>query len=153
LVQCLGKRPTNTKNPTPYHIRTIEHRFGGERGSSNFEGGKAMTNKQTRTKRIQVRCQPCHYEQILKVANDERDRLESIDAEIVEIVKPAIIIEQTEKDMFQIGNKGILRYFAFFNKMQDLLSDKNLPNVVTESEMVRKIMVKQIEKLIIERGV
>jgi hypothetical protein len=32
--------------------------------------------KQTRTKRIQVRCQPCHYEQILKVAKMERDRLE-----------------------------------------------------------------------------
>ena len=32
--------------------------------------------KQTRTKRIQVRCQPCHYEQILKVAKIERDRLE-----------------------------------------------------------------------------
>jgi hypothetical protein len=110
-----------------------------------------MTNKQPKTMRVQVRCQPCHYEQILKVANDERDRLEDIDAEIVEIVKPSII-EQTENDMFQIGNKGILRYVAFFNKMQDLLSDKDLPNVVTESEMVREIMVKQIEKLIIERG-
>jgi hypothetical protein len=32
--------------------------------------------KQTRTKRIQVRCQPFHYEQILKVAKIERDRLE-----------------------------------------------------------------------------
>jgi hypothetical protein len=83
----------------------------------------------------------------------ERDRLEDIDAEIVEIVKPEIAIEQTENYMFQIGNKGILRYVAFFNRMQDLLSDKDLPNVVTESEMVREIMVKQIEKLIIERGV
>jgi hypothetical protein len=32
--------------------------------------------KPPRTKRIQVRCQPCHYEQILKVAKMERDRLE-----------------------------------------------------------------------------
>ena len=41
----------------------------------------------------------------------------------------------------------------FFDKMQDLLSDTDLPNVVTESEMVREIMVKQIERLIIEKGV
>jgi hypothetical protein len=32
--------------------------------------------KQTRTKRIQVRCQPYHYDQIMKVATMERDRLE-----------------------------------------------------------------------------
>jgi len=37
--------------------------------------------KKTRTKRIQVRCQPCHYEQILKVAKIERNRLEGIDTE------------------------------------------------------------------------
>ena len=33
--------------------------------------------KQPRTKRIQVRCQSCHYDQILKVATMERDRLEA----------------------------------------------------------------------------
>jgi len=32
--------------------------------------------KQPRTMRVQIRCQPCHYEQILKVAKMERDRLE-----------------------------------------------------------------------------
>jgi hypothetical protein len=61
--------------------------------------------------------------------------------------------DENRIDMVQIGNKGILRYFAFFNRMQDLLSDKDLSNVVTESELTRQIMVKQIEKLIIERGV
>ena len=109
--------------------------------------------KQTRTKRIQVRCQPCHYDQILKIAKIERDRLESIDAEIVEIVKPAIIIEQTENDMFQIGFRGIEKYVRFFNEFNNLLLSDNFRTIARENPIIREMKVKQIERLIIERGV
>lgn len=100
-----------------------------------------MTTKQPRTKRIQVRCQPCHYDQILKVAKIERDRLEESKDEVA------------YTEMRQAGSRAKLRYVAFFDKMKDLLTDKDLTNIVTESELIREIMVKQIEKLIIEKGV
>jgi len=124
---------------------------------SNFEGGQIM--KQTRTKRIQVRCQPCHYDQILKVAKMERDRLEDKKSQVDEALE---ILEKTSKELHEIKSDLNLTFKAFvgkvkaeifFDKMQDLLSDTDLPSVVTESEMVREIMVKQIERLIIEKGV
>ena len=112
-----------------------------------------MTTKPPRTRTAQIRCQPCHYDQILKVANDERDMLESIDAEIVEIVKPAIVIEQTEKDMFQIGSRALLKYIKFFNEFPDFQLSNNFKTIARENPTIREMKVKQIERLIIERGV
>jgi hypothetical protein len=95
----------------------------------------------------------------LKVANDERDRLEDKKIQVDEALE---ILEKTSKEFYEIKSDldltskafvGKVRADIFFDAMQDLLSDKDLPNVVTESEMVREVMVKQIEKLIIERGV
>lgn len=101
--------------------------------------------KQTRTKRIQVRCQPCHYDQILKVAKIERDRLEGIDAEIA--------IEQTEKDMLQAGFRAIEKYVSFFNEFTNFQFSSNFKTIANENQTIREMMVKKIERLIIEKEV
>lgn len=100
-----------------------------------------MTTKQTKTKRVQLRCQPCHYDQILKVATMERDRLEGNKDEIA------------YTEMLQIGNRALSKYIKFFNEFNNLLLSDNFKAIARENPTIREMKVKQIEKLIIERGV
>jgi hypothetical protein len=95
--------------------------------------------KQTRTKRIQVRCQPCHYDQILKVAKMERDRLEENKDEVA------------YTEMIQISFRAIEKYVSFFNEFTNFQFSSNFKTIANENPTIREMMVKKIEKLIIEK--
>jgi hypothetical protein len=97
--------------------------------------------KQTRTKRIQVRCQPCHYDQILKVAKIERDRLEENKDEVA------------YTEMIQISFRAIEKYVNFFNEFTNFQFSSNFKIIANENPTIREMMVKKIEKLIIEKEV
>lgn len=87
-----------------------------------------------RTKMLSLRVQPKHHKQILKAAREKRNGIETA-------------------ELIQRHAKAVLIYTKFFDEMQDILMDKDLLHVVSERKFLREIMIKQIEKLIIERGV
>jgi hypothetical protein len=77
----------------------------------------------------------------LKVANDERDRLED--------KAP----DENRIDMFQIGSRALLKYIKFFNQFPDFQLSNNFKTIARENPTIREMKVKQIERLIIEKGV
>ncbi len=100
-----------------------------------------MTTKPPRTRTAQIRCQPCHYDQILKAATMERDRLED---------------KETDKDrieIIQIGSRAISKYIRFFNEFPNFPFSSNFKTIARENPTIREMKVKQIERFIIERGV
>jgi hypothetical protein len=61
--------------------------------------------------------------------------------------------ELSEKDLFQIGFRGMGKYIQFFNEFIDLPLDENFRKTISGNDKMRAIMVRMIEVKIIEKGV
>ena len=94
-----------------------------------------------RTKTVQVRCQPCHYYEVMKAALKERGKLEMEGSEI------------SYTEMVQVASNALLKYIKFFNEFPDFQLSNNLKTIAKENPTIRGMKVKQIERLIIERGI